>query len=1005
MLGPSDPFPEARSTKIVKTDDVIGEGWAVLDALELPVAVLNSAGDIVAVNAAWQDCVSGSGGVADMIGVGVGANYLEVCQSGLPHRYGCAATGGIAGVLDGSLPEFVKEYPCLTTDENRWFRMMVRPLRQSDGDGAVITHADVSDKHHTEARILRTQRHFTQRAESFTTLFHATAEAMVIHDGTTFVAVNQAYADMLGLEPDQVTGRPLLDFVAPASHMLMAEQVQQRPEIPYDLVAQRADGSTFLVELLGRQIQFEGRSLRLLTVRDVTRQRAEQEALRASEARQALLLHLAETQRETRDPDHMLAMASEALGRHLETHRVGFFEMVDDATMLRTACWTDGILPPLSGPVSTVGPGSGFASAVRAGHSLRIADLKCDPRTAETTDLKHGARAGIGVPLVRGDQWRAGLFVGHASIRAWTEEEVELVRDVAEQTWDAVERGRAESALRTSEARFRAIVQESSDIVVVFNATGGVRYASPALERVLGHPVEAYADSLRLDLVHRDDRDAVVRAWTSVLDTPEVGARAMYRTLNADGAWVWLDANVTNLLHLPEIEGIVLHARDVTEQKRLELELRHLALHDPLTGLPNRTLLADRMDQALRQAVHDGKRVGLLFLDLDYFKQVNDAFGHEAGDQLLHGVARRLQSIAGVGETVARLGGDEFVVLLPMMPDALHAMTRAEQVQAAMGSPFSSHGREVTIGLTIGVAVSEPGLLKAEALLRDGDAALYRAKRTGRGHYLVHESTMSGNAMRRWRLKTDVGKAAARGELMMHYQPIVALTTGIVTAMEALLRWQHPVYGMVPPDEFIPLAEEAGQIVALGRWGLTQVCETLRQWGVDAPSIAFNVSATQFSDPGLVQNIAAEIARTSIEPGKLRLEITEQITIEDVAGTVSTLTELRELGVGVSIDDFGSGYSSLRYLRELPVSGVKLDRSFMRGLESDPGAQAMVMGIVSLAHTIGLSVTAEGIETAGQLALMHAIDCDFGQGFYLALPAPILAGDPIRRIDVPPNLP
>jgi diguanylate cyclase (GGDEF)-like protein/PAS domain S-box-containing protein len=883
--------------------------------------------------------------------------------------------------------------------------MTARSLRHSNGDGAVITDADVTGKHHTEARILRKQRHLAQRAESFSTLFDATAEAMVIHDGTTFVAVNQAYASLLDLEPKQVVGRPLLDFVAPASHTLVSEQVRQRPEVPYDLVARRGDGSTFLVELVGRQIQYEGRSLRLLTVRDVTRQRAEQEALRASEARQAVLLHLAKTLRDTRDPVRMLVTASEALGRHLETHRVGFFEIIDDATMLRTACWTDGTLPPLSGPAPATGMGSGFASAIRAGQTLNISDLRRDPRTAETTQAEHSAHAGIGVPLVRSGEWRAGLFVGHASIREWTEEEVALVRDVAEQTWDAVERGRAESALRTSEARFRAIVQESRDIVVVFDATGGVRYASPALERVLGHPVDSYAGSLRLDLVHRDDRDAVVRAWTSVLDTPEAGARASYRALNANGAWVWLDANVTNLLHVPEIEGIVLHARDVTEQKRLELELRHLALHDPLTGLPNRTLLADRMDQALRQAVHDGKRVGLLFVDLDYFKQVNDAFGHEAGDGLLRAVAERLQSVTRVGETVARLGGDEFVLLLPMILDALPAMKRAEQVQAAMALPFSSHGREVRSGVTIGIAVSEPGLLEPEALLRDGDAALYRAKRTGRGRYLLHESTMAGNPSRRWQLKTDVGHAADRGELMMHYQPIVALTTGIVTGMEALLRWQHPVFGLVPPDEFIPLAEESGQIVALGRWGVTQVCERLGQWGSNAPSIALNVSATQFSEPDLVRDIAAQLARTGIDPGKLRLEITEQITIEDMVGTESTLLQLRELGVGVSIDDFGSGYSSLRYLRELPVTDIKLDRSFMRGLESDPGAQAMVTGIVSLAHAIGLSVTAEGIETAGQLELMQTIGCDHGQGFYLARPGPILTGDPIRRIDVPTNPP
>lgn len=1099
------------------TTDNAGQCWHVLDTLDPHVAVLDRTGDIVAINAAWEDFAAENGGDASRCGVG--ANYLAACQAGETDQYARGALEGITGVIDGSLSTFAMEYPCHAPDAERWFLMSAKPLRQADGGGAVIIHADVTGKHHAEAQTVHEQRRFAsliehavdritvmdrdgmityespafesmlgysreeaagtdafaflhpddveilrqaladtarlsadticrelrmrhrdgswrwfeatlanllddpdvcgivvnsrdvterktaeteraQRAESFSTLFHGTAEAMVIHDGTVFVAVNQAYAGLIGLEPEQLAGQPLLDFVAPASHALATDQMRHGPEVPYDLVAHRADGTTFLVELLGRQIQYEGRWLRLLSVRDVTRQRAEADALRASEARQALLLHLAQTQRETRDPDHMMATASEALGRHLGTHRVGFLEMADKATMIASACWTDGALPLLSGIIPPFQFGGEDAVVGRDDHPASITDIQSDPRTTDAAFAAFGARAGVGVPIFRGERWQAMLFVGHANVREWTAAEVALVHDVAEQTWDAVERGRAETALRESEARFRALVQESSDIVVVFNATGSVRYASPALERVLGFPVDVYEDSLRLDLVHRDDRNAVVRAWTNVLHAPDTGIRVTYRTLNADGAWVWLEASVTNLLHVPEVGGIVMNARDVSERKRLEAELRHRAVHDPLTGLPNRTLLADRMDQALRLATADGHRVGLLFLDLDYFKQVNDAFGHEAGDGLLHAVAERLQSVVQVAETVARLGGDEFVVLLPRIRGERHATVRAEQVQAAMADPFIYQGREVAIGVTIGIAVSEPGLLQPEVLLRHGDAALYRAKRAGRGHAVLHTSEMTGNATRRWRLKTDMREAADRGELTMHYQPIVAMTSGIVTGMEALLRWQHPVYGLVPPDEFIPLAEEAGQIVGLGRWGVTQLCETLRQWGPEAPAIAINFSATQFNDPSLVSAIAAEIARTRIDPRKLRLEITEQIMIEDMVRTVATLNQLRELGVSVSIDDFGSGYSSLRYLRELPVSGVKLDRSFMRGLETDPGAQAMLTGIVSLAHAIGLSVTAEGIETAGQLALIRAIGCDEGQGFYLAMPMPAFAARETIRVEM-----
>jgi diguanylate cyclase (GGDEF)-like protein/PAS domain S-box-containing protein len=880
----------------------------------------------------------------------------------------------------------------------RWIEATFTNLLDNpDVGGILVSSRDITERKEAETVL-------AQQAESFFTLFHATAEAMLIHDGTTVVAANEAYGNMVQLDPDQMVGKPVLDFVAPTSHGLVTEHIREGSETPYVGVAQRGDGSTFFSEILGRQIQYEGHSLRLVTVRDVTQQQTEEEALRWSEARQTLLLHLANALREMEDPDQMLTMASESLGRFLNAHRVWFFEMAEDAMIVASAGWANGTLPLLDPGLQIPLSQYGYTSQLREGRMVSVADVRVDPRMEGSQHQELGALAGIAVPLQRGGRWNAGLFIGHATVREWTEDEVALARDVAEQTWDAVERGRAEAALRASEARFRALVRESGDILVVFNDDGGLRYATPALERILGHPDDTYRGRLRLDLVHPDERGDVENAWDTVRESPESQRRVAYRAMGADGEWVWIDAVFTNLMHLPEVDGIVLHVRDVTEQKRLESELRHLALHDPLTGLPNRTLLADRMDQALLQASQHGTRVRLLFVDLNDFKQINDAFGHEAGDGLLHSVAERLRSIVRVPETIARLGGDEFILLLPGIQETRHVVQFAERVRAAMAAPFLCNGREVAIGMTIGIAVSEPGLLKPEILLRDGDAAMYRAKRNGRGHFLVHASGTGGDAIGRWRLKTDVTQAIGRGELVMFYQPIVTLASGTVSGMEALLRWQHPVLGLIPPDEFIPLAEEAGQIVALGRWGLTQVCETLLQWGADAPSVSLNFSATQFSDPGLVQDIAAEISRTGIDPGKLRLEITEQVMIEDLMGTVSTLTKLRELGVGIAIDDFGSGYSSLRYLRELPVTDIKLDRWFMRGVETDPGALAMVTAIVTLTHAIGLSVTAEGIETAGQLALMHTIGCDFGQGFYLGRPGPAPA-DPASRIDITTSAP
>ncbi|MBA3379380.1 MAG: EAL domain-containing protein [Chloroflexia bacterium] len=327
-------------------------------------------------------------------------------------------------------------------------------------------------------------------------------------------------------------------------------------------------------------------------------------------------------------------------------------------------------------------------------------------------------------------------------------------------------------------------------------------------------------------------------------------------------------------------------------------------------------------------------------------------------------------------------------MLLPRIVHEREAREVAEQIRAMMAAPFVWQGREVTVGVTIGIAIAEDGTVQSDALLRDGDAALYSAKRAGRGSAIVHRTGMSGHAERRWALKTGLRDAAGRGEFVLHYQPIVDLATGHVGRVEALIRWHHPVFGLVPPNEFIPIAEEAGHILSVGRWVIEEVCRQLRQWGSGTPAIAINLPTAQFTDPELARDIGTAMARFGIDPRMLWVEITEHMLVDDLPATVSTLNQLRKLGVSMAIDDFGTGYSSLRYLRELPVDSIKLDRSFVHGLESSPGALAIVEGITSLAHAIGLTVTAEGIETVGQLTRLRAIGCDRGQGFYLARPAP-----------------
>ena len=420
-----------------------------------------------------------------------------------------------------------------------------------------------------------------------------------------------------------------------------------------------------------------------------------------------------------------------------------------------------------------------------------------------------------------------------------------------------------------------------------------------------------------------------------------------------------------------------------------------MALHDPLTDLPNRMLLSDRLGHALDQVTRRGAQVAVLFLDLDRFKIVNDDLGHSVGDSLLCAVAERLTGLLRTGDTLARVSGDEFVIVLEGIRANQDAIDIASRVIESIGVPFTLSQGTVHIGASIGIAFGNAPDCNPEELLKSADVALYRAKAAGRNQYAIFDQSMSHVAARRHAIERDLRGATERGELELHYQPVIELATGTVTSVEALVRWRHPVHGLISPMDFIGLAEETGLIVPLGRWVVREACQQLALWGDQIATVAVNLSAGQFREIGLVDELAAELAYAGIEPHRLTVEITEHVLVQDVEATAATLAALRALGVSVAIDDFGTGYSSLGYLRHLPVDMIKLDRSFVRGLGTDAGSIAIVESIAALAHTLGLSVTAEGIETAEQLAYVRSAGCDRGQGYLFAKPEPANSHCPV----------
>ena len=553
---------------------------------------------------------------------------------------------------------------------------------------------------------------------------------------------------------------------------------------------------------------------------------------------------------------------------------------------------------------------------------------------------------------------------------------------------DITERKRADDAIRLAETRYRTLVEQLPLAVYIdrVDAASSNVYTSPQIEGMLGYSVEEWvADrSLFVKLLHPDDRERVLAAHEKTRVTGEP-LRADYRLHTRDGRVVWVH-DEAHIIDDPEngeqvLQGYLL---DITARREAEEQLRHQAFHDPLTGLANRALFTDRVQHAL--VVRSGD-AAVLFLDLDDFKAVNDGLGHVAGDTLLRAVGVRLRASLSPTHTVARMGGDEFAILVERADAAAAALDAAERITAALQSPFDVDGREVFVTASVGIAVGGD----AEELLRCSDVAMYGAKASGKAQYVVYAPRMDEHLVGRLELVAELRRAEIATEFVLHYQPVVELLTGAVLGVEALIRWQHPTRGLLQPSEFVHLAEETGRIVEIGRWVLAEACRQTAEWraclagGADL-AVSVNVSTRQVRRPGLIEDVDAALAESGLAPEHLTLEITESVLARRREELTSILEEVTSSGVRLALDDFGTGYSSLSLLQDLPVHTLKIDRSFVQSIEAEGGRAPFVRAIVELAEALELTVVAEGIEEAGQIAALRRLGCRIGQGFHYAKP-------------------
>ena len=572
----------------------------------------------------------------------------------------------------------------------------------------------------------------------------------------------------------------------------------------------------------------------------------------------------------------------------------------------------------------------------------------------------------------------AGTGAGSGEVRALTSAFDALTRRLNER----------EESLVSTMREYQLITESSTDLITRHARDGSIRFASPASLKVLGVDPQTLLGTDVATIVHPDDLARMQTAFNAAA-SDHADVTVAYRARVASGEYVWLEGALRSLTAGDREDEVLCLSRNIDERKRMEDKLHLEARTDRLTRLPNRLLLDERLPVAMARCYREGSLLAVLLIDLDRFKDINDTLGHHSGDELLAAVAARFATCTRTGDTIARWGGDEFVVVLPGLPHPDAARAIAERYLKALKEPFTHRDQLLHVTASIGIAIAGDGAVAAESLLANADVAMYRAKRRGGGASVTYASEMNEGAHSRLSMESALFHAVERGEMRLHYQPLISARTGTMVGVEALLRWEHPELGMVPPGVFIPIAEHIGVIADMGDWVLTTACRQMAQWhraGLDGLGLSVNISGRQFASDSLVDSVREVLRSTGLPPACLELELTETLLMEDNQHSQQTIARLKNLGVTIALDDFGVGYSSLSYLKQFTLDTLKIDRAFTSEMLTSAESEAIVRATFDIARALNLRTVAEGVETRPQANFLAELGCDVLQGFYFAKP-------------------